>query len=33
MICPFPPGIPVTAPGERLTPDVVDHLQQLAGPG
>jgi arginine decarboxylase len=33
MICPYPPGIPVTAPGERLTADVVDYLQQLAAAG
>ena len=33
MICPYPPGIPVTAPGERLTAEVVDYLQQLAAAG
>ncbi len=33
MICPYPPGIPVTAPGERLTSEVVDYLQQLAAAG
>jgi arginine/lysine/ornithine decarboxylase len=33
MICPYPPGIPVTAPGELLTPAVVDYLEQLAGAG
>jgi arginine decarboxylase len=33
MICPYPPGIPVTAPGERLTPEVVDYLEQLAAAG
>jgi arginine/lysine/ornithine decarboxylase len=33
MICPYPPGIPVTAPGERLTDTVVDYLQQLAAAG
>jgi arginine decarboxylase len=33
MICPYPPGIPITAPGERLTPAVVDYLQQLAAAG
>jgi|tagenome__1003787_1003787.scaffolds.fasta_scaffold19846571_1 hypothetical protein len=33
MICPYPPGIPITAPGERLTPEVVDDLQQLAAAG
>ena len=33
MICPYPPGIPVTAPGERLTEAVVEYLQQLAAAG
>lgn len=33
MICPYPPGIPITAPGERLTSEVVDYLQQLAAAG
>ena len=33
MICPYPPGIPITAPGERLTPEVVDYLRQLAAAG
>lgn len=33
MICPYPPGVPVTAPGERLTPTVVDYLQQLVATG
>ncbi len=33
MICPYPPGIPVAAPGERLTAEVVDYLQQLAAAG
>jgi arginine decarboxylase len=33
MICPYPPGIPITAPGDRLTPEVVDYLQQLAAAG
>jgi arginine decarboxylase len=33
MICPYPPGIPVTAPGERLTSEVVDYLEQLAAAG
>jgi arginine decarboxylase len=30
MICPYPPWIPITAPGGRLTPEVVDYLEQLA---
>jgi arginine/lysine/ornithine decarboxylase len=33
MICPYPPGIPITAPGERLTEQVVDYLEQLAATG
>jgi arginine decarboxylase len=33
MICPYPPGIPITAPGERLTTKVIDYLEQLAGAG
>ena len=33
MICRYPPGIPITAPGEMLTTDVIDSLQQLAGAG
>jgi len=33
MICPYPPGIPITAPGERLSTDVVEYLEQLAASG
>lgn len=33
MICPYPPGVPVIAPGERLTDTIVDYLQQLAAAG
>src|SRR3954451_8312587 len=33
MICPYPPGIPITAPGEQLTDTVVDYLQSLAAAG
>src|SRR4051794_866333 len=33
MICPYPPGIPVTAPGELLIPDVVAYLQEQAAVG
>src|SRR4051794_5371690 len=33
MICPYPPGIPITAPGERLTDNVVVYLQQLTAAG
>jgi arginine decarboxylase len=33
MICPYPPGIPVIAPGEVLTTDIVDYLQHVAAAG
>jgi arginine/lysine/ornithine decarboxylase len=33
MICPYPPWIPITAPGGRLTPEVVDYLEHLAATG
>jgi arginine decarboxylase len=33
MICPYPPGIPIIAPGERLTSEIVDYLEQLAAAG
>jgi arginine decarboxylase len=33
MICPYPPGIPVTAPGELLTTEAVDFLQEQAALG
>lgn len=33
MVCPYPPGVPIVAPGERLTDVVVDYLQQLAAAG
>jgi arginine/lysine/ornithine decarboxylase len=33
MVCPYPPGIPIVAPGERLTETVVDYLEQLAAAG
>lgn len=33
MICPYPPGIPVIAPGEVITDAVVDYLEQQAGAG
>jgi arginine decarboxylase len=33
MICPYPPGIPVIAPGEQLTQAIVDYLQLLAAEG
>jgi arginine/lysine/ornithine decarboxylase len=33
MICPYPPGIPIIAPGELLTAEIVDYLQQVAAAG
>lgn len=33
MICPYPPGIPIAAPGERLTREIVDYLQQVVAAG
>jgi arginine decarboxylase len=33
MICPYPPGIPVVAPGELLTAAAVEYLQQQAAKG
>lgn len=33
MVCPYPLGVPVAAPGERLTDVVIDHLGQLAAAG
>lgn len=33
MICPYPPGIPVVAPGELLTDTIVDYLQCQAAQG
>jgi arginine decarboxylase len=32
-ITPYPPGIPLVMPGERLTRDVVDLLQALLAAG
>lgn len=33
MICPYPPGIPIAAPGERLTTEIVDYLEQVVAAG
>jgi arginine decarboxylase len=33
MICPYPPGIPITAPGERLTSEAVEYLEQVVAMG
>ncbi len=29
LICPYPPGIPVLMPGEKITPQTIDYLQQV----
>ena len=33
LICPYPPGIPVLMPGEIITPEAVDYLQQVLTAG
>jgi arginine/lysine/ornithine decarboxylase len=32
-ITPYPPGIPVVAPGERITREVLDYLREGVGEG
>ena len=27
IVAPYPPGIPILAPGERITQNIVDYLQ------
>ena len=29
IICPYPPGIPVIMPGEVITAEAIDYLQQV----
>ena len=29
FVCPYPPGIPVLIPGEKITPETLDYLQQI----
>jgi arginine/lysine/ornithine decarboxylase len=33
LICPYPPGIPIVLPGERITPEAVDYLQMVQRSG
>ncbi len=33
LVCPYPPGIPVLMPGEIITPDALDYLQQIKAMG
>lgn len=29
MVMAYPPGIPIVCPGERITPEIIDHIQDL----
>lgn len=31
LLCPYPPGIPAICPGERITRQVIEHLQGIVG--
>jgi arginine decarboxylase len=33
LICPYPPGIPVLLPGERITAAAIDYLQTVQRSG
>lgn len=33
LVCPYPPGIPVLMPGERITQTAIDDLQQVLASG
>jgi arginine/lysine/ornithine decarboxylase len=33
MVSPYPPGVPVIAPGERITDEVVDYLTSAVAAG
>ncbi|ACK71824.1 Orn/Lys/Arg decarboxylase major region [Gloeothece citriformis PCC 7424] len=33
LVCPYPPGIPVLMPGEKITPQAVAYLQQVLSLG
>ncbi|MGK7878290.1 MAG: aminotransferase class I/II-fold pyridoxal phosphate-dependent enzyme [Xenococcaceae cyanobacterium] len=33
LVCPYPPGIPVLMPGEAITPEAIDYLQQVLALG
>lgn len=33
LICPYPPGIPILMPGEIITPDALDYLEQVLSLG
>nr|WP_279286961.1 hypothetical protein [Heliobacterium chlorum] len=33
FICPYPPGIPLVAPGEKITPEMVELIGELQQAG
>jgi arginine decarboxylase len=33
LVCPYPPGIPVLMPGEVITPEAINYLQQILALG
>ena len=33
MVTPYPPGIPVLAPGELITEEIVDYFQEITAAG
>ncbi|MFS8119637.1 MAG: arginine decarboxylase, partial [Microcoleus sp.] len=33
LICPYPPGIPVLMPGEIITQEALEYLQQILASG
>ena len=33
LICPYPPGIPVLMPGEIITSEAIDYLEQVLSLG
>jgi arginine/lysine/ornithine decarboxylase len=33
LICPYPPGIPVLMPGELITAEAIDYLEQVIASG
>jgi arginine decarboxylase len=33
LVCPYPPGIPVLVPGEVITGEAIEYLQQILAVG
>lgn len=33
ILCPYPPGIPILLPGERITQEIIDYIQDLKNRG